>query len=197
MIAWLNGRIAHKGVDALILDVNGVGYALSVSLRALERLPPVGDEAAIHVHTNVREDAIQLFGFHDVGSKRLFTELISISGVGPKIALSALGVYDAEELRGLILDGDITRLTRISGVGKKTAQRVVLELGEKLKGIDVGGGTSQPTKHVVLDDLHSALTNLGFKPAKADAVLAELAPDAADNATLEDLLKRALALLRS
>ena len=198
MIAWLNGRIAHKGVDALILDVNGVGYELQVSLRALERLPPVGDQAAVHVYTNVREDAIQLYGFHDPGSKRMFTELIGISGVGPKMALSALGVYDAAELRGIILDGDITRLTRISGVGKKTAQRVVLELSQKLKGVDIGGGdVGRNPQVLVLEDLRSALVNLGYSAAKTDGILLELEPAARDNATLEELLKQALALIRA
>lgn len=198
MIAWLSGRIVHKGMNAIVLDVNGVGYELHVSLRDLEALPPVQDLATIHVHTHVREDAIQLFGFHDAGAKRLFLELVAISGVGPKIALSALSVYEAAELRAIILDGDITRLTRVSGVGKKTAQRVVLELAEKLRGIDVGGDASVSAgSSGVLEDLRSALAGLGFNAKKVDAVVEEVAPDARDGIAIEELLKRALALLRS
>ena len=198
MIAWLRGRIVAKGIDTVVLDVGGVGYELLVSLRALERLPPAGDDATVHVYTHVREDAIQLFGFGDPGAKRLFTELISISGVGPRIALNALSVYDAGELRSIILEGDLTRLTRVSGVGKKTAQRVILELAEKLKGVDLGGGAGSPSSRGrVLDDLRGALSDLGYTAKKADAIIDALTPKAREGASIEELLKEALALLRS
>lgn len=196
MIAWLRGVVVAKGIDTVVLDVGGVGYELHVSLRALQKLPPVGDAATVHVHTHVREDAIQLFGFTDLGAKRLFTELIGVSGIGPKLALNALSVYPADELREMILAGDLARLTRISGVGKKTAQRVVLELGEKLRGVDIGGGADAP-RSGVLGDLRGALADLGYPPKKADAIIDALGPRAADGATIEELLKEALALLRS
>lgn len=197
MIAWLRGTIVAKGIDSVVIDVGGVGYELAVSLRALERMSVVGDEAVVHVHTHVREDAFLLFGFTDVGSKRVFTELIGVSGIGPRLALNALSVYTADELRDIILGGDLARLTRISGVGKKTAQRVILELGEKLRGIDVGAGTTPAVGGTVLQDLRGALSDLGYGAKKAESIIDALAPRARDGAPIEELLKEALALLRS
>lgn len=198
MIGWMRGVIVAKDFDGVVLDVGGVGYELAFSLRDLERMPTVGEALTAHVHTNVREDAILLFGFLDAGARRLFRELTSISGIGPRLALNALSVYDPEELRQIILSGDLNRLTRISGVGKKTAQRVVLELGEKLRGIDIDGAASPADlSHAALRDLTSALENLGYPARTVAGAVDTLAPKAHEGAPLEALLKEALALLRS
>ncbi len=197
MIAWLNGVVRTKGIDSIVLDVNGVGYQLIVSLRTLERMAPVGDECQLSVHTNVREDAIQLFGFLNDGERSVFLQLLSVSGVGPKTALSALSLYPADELRQIVVDGDLTRLCRVSGVGKKTAQRVNLELGEKLMGIDIDGSPAIGGKSQMLEDLRLALADLGYTTKQAEKLTESLAPKAKRGASLEELLKEALGLVRS
>ncbi len=197
MIAWLNGVVRTKGIDSIVLDVNGVGYQLIVSLRTLERMAPVGDECQLSVHTNVREDAIQLFGFLNDGERSVFLQLLSVSGVGPKTALSALSLYPADELRQIVVDGDLTRLCRVSGVGKKTAQRVILELGEKLMGIDIDGSPAIGGKSQMLEDLRLALADLGYTTKQAEKLTESLAPKAKRGASLEELLKEALGLVRS
>ncbi|MFT6398767.1 MAG: Holliday junction DNA helicase RuvA [Bradymonadia bacterium] len=197
MIAWLNGVVRTKGIDSVVLDVNGVGYRLLVSLRTLERMPSVGEDCQLSVHTNVREDAIQLFGFLNDGERSVFLQLLSVSGVGPKTALSALSLYPADELRSIVVDGDLTRLCRVSGVGKKTAQRVILELGEKLMGIDIEGSPALGGKSQMLDDLRLALADLGYTSKQAEKLTESLAPKAKQGASLEELLKEALGLVRS
>lgn len=202
MIARLRGVIADKGIDHIIVDVQGVGYEATVSLRTLQALPGVGEEATVHVHTHVREDAIQLFGFHDGADKTMFTRLTSVSGIGPKLAVNAFSIMSAAELQSAIVAGDVKALSRISGVGKKTAQRIVLELAERVKGLDVGGlafgagaGTRAPQS--LLGDLRAALGDLGYAPKQADAVVERLEAPAAEGASLEELLREALAMLRS
>jgi len=197
LIARLKGLIADKGIDSVVIDVGGVGYEVRVSLRALQALPPVAEPAEVHVHTHVREDAIVLYGFQTHGAKRLFRRLIGVSGLGPKLALNALSVYTAAELQSAITTADVPRLTRIAGVGKKTAQRVALELGDKLGDLDLGGGPTTPHASATLTDLRGALQDLGFTQKQSDTVITALEPSAADGASIEALLKEALALLRS
>ena len=197
MIAWLSGQVRAKGLDSVVVDVGGVGYQLLVSLRTLERMSPVGEATELSVYTHVREDAIQLFGFGNDGERRIFLELLSVSGVGPKTALSALSLYPVDELRSIVVDGDLTRLCRVSGIGKKTAQRILLELGEKLRGVDVDGAAGGLTKSALLDDLRLALADLGYTSRQAEKLTESLAPKARDGASLEELLKEALGLVRS
>lgn len=202
MIAQLRGVIADKGIDHVILDVQGVGYEATVSLRTLQALPGVGEDATVFVHTHVREDAIQLFGFHDRADKTMFTRLTSVSGIGPKLAVNAFSIMSAGELQSAIVAGDVKALSRISGVGKKTAQRIVLELAERVKGLDVGGisgstKTGPPAAISLLGDLRAALGDLGYSPRQAEAVLDQLEPQAKAGASLEEMLRQALSMLRS
>ena len=197
MIAWLAGQVRSKGLDSVVVDVGGVGYQLSVSLRTLERMSPVGEATELSVYTHVREDAIQLFGFSNDGERRIFLELLSVSGVGPKTALSALSLYPVDELRAIVVDGDLTRLCRVSGIGKKTAQRILLELGEKLLGVDVDGALGGQTRTALLEDLRLALADLGYTSRQAEKLTESLAPKAREGASLEELLKEALGLVRS
>ena len=201
MIARLSGTIIDKGVDHCILDVHGVGYLVHLPLLDLDRIPTVGDPAEVYVHTHVREDALQLFGFTTRGSRQLFERLIGVSGVGPKLALSALSVLEPAELQQALIAGDARVLGRIPGVGRKTAQRLALELGEKVASLDLGGTgpntSASSASNAVLDDLALALANLGFAAKQTDRVLDALRPRAADGDDLEALLREALALLRS
>lgn len=199
MIARLRGELIYKGIDSIVIDVGGVGYEATVSLRALQALPPAGDQATVHVVTHVREDALQLFGFQDAADKAMFQRLVSVSGIGPKLAINAFSLMSAEELQAAILAADIKALSGISGVGKKTAQRIVLELGERVRALDLGGGTgaARATPAGVLADLRQALEGLGFGPKQIEPVCDALAGPAGKGVAIEDLLRQALGLLRS
>lgn len=196
MIALLTGKIAYKSIDHLILDVGGVGYRLQIPLSSFYSLPEDG-EVRLHVYTNVREDAIHLFGFLTLEEKDLFILLLSVSGVGPKLAVNILSNIPAVDLRTALYQGDSKRLSAIPGIGKKTADRLILELQEKVKKLDRSGALSPPSRTLhstnVLDDTLSALVNLGYKEALAKKALEalELAPEA----PVEEVLKGALKIL--
>jgi Holliday junction DNA helicase RuvA len=196
MIALLNGRIAYKTVDHIILDVGGVGYRILVPLSTYYALPENG-QAELHIHTHVREDAIQLFGFGTFEEKGIFTVLISVSGVGPKLALNILSHIPTSELAAALENSDIARLSSLPGIGKKTAERLSLELKDKVASFLAAGrdneGALSLSKPDLLDDLLSALINLGYKENVARNALKsmEITPDS----PLETTLKAALKLL--
>jgi Holliday junction DNA helicase RuvA len=196
MIALLNGQIAYKSLDHIILDVGGVGYRLIVPLSTFYILPETG-AIRLHVHTHVREDAIQLFGFGSSEEKDLFSILISISGVGPKLAINILSHIPVAELASALANSDITRLSSLPGIGKKTAERLSLELKDKVSPFIVLGVAGDrdfvAPKGDILDDLLSALVNLGYKENSARRALEsmEICPDT----PLEASLKAALQLL--
>src|SRR5207244_1787696 len=145
VIARLSGMVLEKRGDAAVIDVQGVGYLVHLSLQSMGKLPPEGSRAQVLCYTHVREDALQLFGFLTVEEEELFHLLISVSGVGPKLALNILSGMPATELATAILHSEFARLTKISGVGKKTAERLVVELKDKIRGSALASGrTSQP-----------------------------------------------------
>jgi len=170
MIAMLAGKVVVKKKDRFIIDVHGVGYEVFLTADALSRLPDKGEDTFLHVHMQVRDDAIVLFGFPGAEDKELFLALISVSGVGPKLGLAVLAGLPLDELCRSIASGDVKRLTGLPGVGKKTAERICMELKDKV-GHLVTDGEFQPTapgapggpgtSSVVMDVL-SALTNLGY-----------------------------------
>jgi Holliday junction DNA helicase RuvA len=197
MIALLTGKLAYKSIDHLIVDVGGVGYRLKIPLSSFYALPEEG-EVRLHVFTYVKEDAIHLYGFLTSAEKELFTLLLSVSGVGPKLAVNILSNIPAADLRTALSQGDDKRLSAIPGIGKKTADRLILELREKAQKFDASTGPSPPTVAPrrgtnTLDDTLSALVNLGYKEAQAKKALEslELAPDA----SVEEVLKGALKIL--
>ena len=192
MIGQLKGTVISKDMESIILDVSGVGYEVSCPLTVLDQLPPSGMSATLSIHTHVRDDQITLFGFANVDERRLFRLLISISGVGPKIGLACLSGLDANTLVGAIGGGDIKTLTTVPGLGKRTSERIVLELREKVGGLAVAA--RQPNR--ILDDLESALKNLGYKTKEVDQLCSDLASDSKDT-NFEGLLKEALKRLRS
>jgi holliday junction DNA helicase RuvA len=173
MIAHLRGRLLTKAPHQAIVDCNGVGYEVSISVTTFTDLPAENAEVALHIYTNVREDQIALFGFSDRQEKKLFERLISVSGIGPKLAITVLSGISAERLVGAIRGNDLGMLTRIPGIGKKTAERVVLELKDKLE--DMVAAYAADSKHVAIgsagEDALSALVNLGYaRPAAQKAV---------------------------
>ena len=198
MIARLTGTLAAKSLDTIILDVGGVGYELFVPLSVMESLANLGDRATLAVHTLVREDAITLYGFATTADRLLFQRLMTVSGVGPKLALQALSVYSGVELQTALVTSDERSLMRISGIGKKTAQRMLLELSEKVALMDLGGGAaSAPAgSSRVVSDLVLGLLDLGFTRKQADDAAIKLKGRADEGVAVEVLLREALRLLR-
>ncbi|MDD2499517.1 MAG: Holliday junction branch migration protein RuvA [Geobacter sp.] len=198
MIALLTGQIAYKSPDHVILDVHGVGYRVMIPFSTYYELPEEG-AATLHIHTSVREDAILLYGFRTRTEKSFFQLLISVSGIGPKLARDILSNIQPPQLAAALIQGDLHKLSAIPGIGKKTAERLVLELKDKAGKLDTGSlsavesvGRSLP-ESTVLDDVSSALLNLGYKDVQVRKVLAEL--DCAGGASVEEVLKQALKIL--
>jgi Holliday junction DNA helicase RuvA len=198
MIARLSGTLIEKRGDAALLDVSGVGYLVYLSLQSLGALPPEGSRAQLRTYTHVREDALQLFGFASAEEEGLFHLLISVSGVGPRLAVNILSGMPAGELASAILHGELARLTKIQGVGKKTAERLVVELKDKIKASGLAGARiSQPPPAAGSEDgaLLSALVNLGYRPAAAERTAEAVRRSLGPAAPLEDRLREALRLI--
>lgn len=197
MIALLTGQIAYKSPDHIILDVNGVGYRVLIPFSTYYELPEEGGAATLHVHTSVREDAIQLYGFRTRLEKSFFQLLISVTGVGPKLARDILSNIQPGPLSQALAQGDIGKLSTIPGIGKKTAERLVLELKDKAGKLDLSSLPVTEVRQIpaddVAEDVLSALLNLGYKEPQVRKALAGL--DATGGVTVEGLLKQALKIL--
>src|SRR5437660_1381927 len=174
MIAHLRGKLLAKHPNQAIVETAGVGYDLTISVPTFSDLPAVGAEIALHVHTHVREDLIALYGFLRPAEKQLFEKLITVSGIGPKLAITILSGMAADEMVGAIRGNDVARLTRIPGIGKKTAERMVLELRDKLPAEGVVESAVMPAISAVEEDVLSALINLGYQRAAAERALASV-----------------------
>jgi Holliday junction DNA helicase RuvA len=195
MIARLTGLVAEKSDGHAILDVNGVGYDVSLSAVALAALPPAGEKVSLRTYTHVREDALQLFGFATEEEERVFHELIAVKNVGPRAAQNILSGIEARELARAVADGDVARLTKVPGVGKKTAERLVLELKEKLVTLARAAAPSTRAASSALEQLEQALVGLGFKPQEAASAVDAVREQGADR-PLDELLRDALKRLR-
>ena len=197
MIARLSGTILEKRADAAIVDVQGVGYLVHLSLQSVGRLGAEGGRTQLRTYTHVREDALQLFGFASAEEEELFHLLISVSGVGPRLALNILGGMPAGELATAIMNNELARLTKISGVGKKTAERLVVELKDKLRTTALAGAKPGPGgAPVPLDQaLLSALLNLGYRPAAAERTAEAVRRSLGPSAPLEAQLREALRVI--
>jgi holliday junction DNA helicase RuvA len=193
MIAQLAGALAFKSPEHLVIDVHGVGYQVYVSLNSFYRLPEPGNRVALLIHTHVREDSLQLFGFVDQEEKDLFLLLLGVSGIGPRLALNILSGTPAQELQAALEAGDLVRLVAIPGIGKKTAERLIVELRDKvklLKGERAGDAGQRATG--VEAEAVSALLNLGYRRNEAErAVKAAFAAGATDiESVIRSSLKR-------
>lgn len=188
MIARLVGRLAHKSPDALIVDVHGVGYRVMVSLTAFAALPEQGAEVELAIHTHLRETALELFGFVSADERALFTALITVSGIGPRMALNILSGLPAADLRDALAAGNVSRLVAVPGVGKRTAERLVVELQDRVRKM---AATTPADSGAAADaEAVSALVNLGYRQPEAErAVRAVSAAGAKD---LADVIRRAL-----
>jgi Holliday junction DNA helicase RuvA len=206
MIAALSGVLLHKEPGSVIIDVQGVGYEVLLSGRTYDGLPQVGEKIFLHIHTGVREDAIILYGFTDAEEKKIFLLLNTVSGVGPKLGLAILSGIEPGELCNAISLKDMARLTSLSGVGKKTAQRLCMELGEKVGAFALeqprarGGAGSAPVRSegFAMQDAVSALVNLGYPQETAWQALRavqQVDPDRAADLKVDELVREALRTL--
>ena len=202
MISCLKGELFHKSPEKVTILVNGVGYEVFLSSTSLEKLPQLGEDVFLHTFTHVREDTLMLFGFADTDEKEMFLLLINVSGVGPKLALSILSGIGPVDLARAIATKDITRLTGLSGVGKKTAERLCLDLKDKV-GLIAGGDAELPdfaagsqVEGSKEKDVVSALVNLGYPQSRAYIALSEVkrrfAPEALAEMRVEDLIREIL-----
>ncbi len=195
MIARLTGLVAEKSDDHAILDVNGVGYRVQLSAVSLSALPPAGEKASLRTYTHVREDTLQLFGFASEEEEAVFRELIAVKNVGPKAAKNILSGIEARELARAVANGDVVRLTKVPGIGKKTAERLVLELKEKLVALARAAAPRAAPADGPFEQLEQALLGLGFKLSQAQAAV-EALRDKAEDKGIDELLREALKLLR-
>jgi holliday junction DNA helicase RuvA len=171
MIAHLRGKLLAKHPNQAIVETAGVGYDVTISVPTFSDLPALGADVALHIHTHVREDVIALYGFLRSSEKVLFEKLITVSGIGPKLAITILSGMAADEMVGAIRGNDVARLTRIPGIGKKTAERMVLELRDKLPQAVPTVTTTLPAISPTEEDVLSALVNLGYQRAAAEKAL--------------------------
>lgn len=199
MIGFLEGKLRAKSPEYVIVDVNGVGYHIQVPLSTFCDLPDLGQPVMLNIHTHVREDAIQLFGFRTIAEKEMFLLLTGVNGVGPKLAMGILSGISPDELREAVVRQDYLRLKNVPGVGKKIADRVVLELRDKVQGKSKQkADPPQPfadSAFSTFPDAFSALVNLGYRPAEAEKALKQARQGLGENPSIEVLLKGALKAL--
>jgi len=172
MIAHLRGKLLVKHPNQAIVETAGVGYDVTITVPTFSDLPPAGSEVALHIHTHVRDDAIALYGFLRSSEKQLFEKLITVSGIGPTLAIKILSGMAADEMVGAIRGNDVARLTRIPGIGRKTAERMVLELRDKLPEAGAVPASALPAMSAMEEDVLSALVNLGYQRVAAEKALA-------------------------
>jgi holliday junction DNA helicase RuvA len=194
MIAHLRGKLLAKHPNQVIVETAGVGYDVTISVPTFSDLPEVGADVALYIHTHVREDAIALYGFLHSSEKALFEKLITVSGIGPKLAITILSGMAADEMVGAIRGNDVARLTRIPGIGKKTAERMVLELRDKLPEASPAAAPKVAAMGATEEDVLSALVNLGYQRAAAEKALA-LATKNGKSASFDTLFREALGQL--
>jgi Holliday junction DNA helicase RuvA len=191
VIAQIRGSLATKAPGEVIIDVGGVGYHLFISLSVYYRLPEIGESISLFVHTYVREDALQLFGFREVQEKEVFLLLIGVNGIGPKLAINILSGIPADELVRALREGDQMRLIAIPGVGKRLAERLIVELRDKLTTLFEAEGTDGRAEDPqVVHDAVSALVNLGYRRVESERAVREMVH--VEGGQLEEVLKGAL-----
>lgn len=198
MIGLLSGTLARKEEQSAIVDCHGVGYTVAISSRTRDRLPVLGGAVVLEIHTHVREDALSLFGFFDAFEKEVFELLLTVSGVGPKMAMNVLSGISAELLVRALVDGDVAQLVAAPGVGKKTAERLIVELKAAAKKLGAPHSTSPAAPSVRgarASELASALLNLGYRQGSVEQVVETVLRDAPD-INFEDALRESLRRMR-
>jgi Holliday junction DNA helicase RuvA len=192
VIAQISGTLAQKSAGEVVVDVNGVGYQIFIPLNVFYRMPEIGAPVSLQVYTHLREDALQLYGFQDNAEKQLFMHLTAVSGIGPRLAVNILSGIPAEDLSRALREGDQVRLVAIPGVGKKLAERMIVELKDKLLTVPGDGSHDKPIEREsqLMQDAVSALVNLGYRKAEAENNVRAVMKTG--EATLEAVLKESL-----
>ena len=194
MIAFVSGKLVEKSPSRVVIDVHGLGLEIHIPASSFDPLPEIGEAATLVTFHHIREDTMQLFGFTTGGERKLFEILISVSGVGPRLALAALSALDARELQACIVSGDSAMLTRIPGVGRRTAERLIVELRDKLGDVKIASSSAdhgRPGGSARLDAL-AALASLGLSRTSAEEKIRRTLKENPDLETAEQLIKRAL-----
>jgi len=194
MIAHLRGRILEKNPSHVILEAAGVGYEVTISVPSFSGLPAEGAEVSLYIHTHVREDTLALYGFLRREEKQLFERLIGVSGIGPRLAITVLSGIAADALVTALRSNDLTALTRIPGVGKKTAERMVLELRDKLEGLAAAPAPPQTSR--MEEDVVSALVNLGYQRTPAEHAVRRALERAGNAASFEQVFRQTMTLMQ-
>lgn len=198
MIAWIRGLVVSQHDDHVVVDVKGIGYRVFVPA-PIAHAVGTGEEVTFHVHTQVREDAFHLFGFAETTDREVFRALTTVSGIGPKLAMNIMSSATREQLLTAVASSDVKRLTAIPGIGKKTAQRILVELHEVFKRLEpslVVAGVGGQQRSAALSDVASALANLGYRTVQIDKTLAALDSMQDAPTKFDDLLREALKLIR-
>ena len=194
MIAHLRGRILEKNPSRVILEAAGVGYEVAISVSSFSELPAEGSDVSLYIHTHVREDTLALYGFLRRSEKQVFERLIGVSGIGPKLAITVLSGIAPDSLVAALRGNDLTALTRIPGVGKKTAERMVLELRDKLDGLAATPAAAPASR--MEEDVISALVNLGYQRAAAEHAAKRAIEKNTQGASFEQLFRQTMSLLQ-
>ena len=195
MIASMKGVLSHKSIENIIVDVHGIGCSIVVPLSTFYKLPDTGSQVNLVIHTHIAQDAVRLFGFLDHREKDIFQLLISVSGIGPRLAINILSGISPEDLSGAISDGDLVRLVGIPGVGKKTAERMIFELKDKSTKLIFDKISAGSPGSLVKKDALSALINLGYKSSIAKDAVGKVSAKAGEKLTLETILTESLKIL--
>lgn len=188
MIGYLSGKVKSSKPTQLLLDVNGVGYVVNISINTFEKVANK-ETAELFIHTHVKEDSITLYGFYKESEKEMFEYLISISGIGPKLALGLLSGISTEDLKNAIEEGNVSRIVSVPGIGRKTAERLILELRTKVKDVAVEEGST--VHHGVKQEAVAALTTLGYNSVTSEKTIRQIL-SSSPACTLEELIKKAL-----
>ena len=200
MIALISGKIVYKGISHIVIDAHGVGYRVFIPLTTFYELPEAGQIITLHIHTHVKQDAINLFGFYTVQERDLFQLMLSVSGIGPKMSMNILSGISVQEMLRAISGGDVRKLISIPGLGKKLAERLILELKEKVvkkmmaEEVPAMDG-QQKINEIIREDILSALINLGYKSNIAQDALNKVLYTSAKELAMDQLLKKTLKIL--
>ena len=194
MIGFLTGKIISKKPTQILMDVNGVGYQVNISITTFEKLGDLNSAISLYTYLSVKEDALDLYGFSTEAEKEMFRLLISVSGIGPKLAQSILSGIQIEELKEALQVGNISRLVAIPGIGRKTAERLLIELRDKVEKLAEEFIQVSNAKFAIKNDAVSALTSLGYNVKTAEKVVRDILEKTPD-ATIEDLVKNSLSIL--
>lgn len=201
MIRRLRGVLLESELTRVVIDAGGVGYGVAVSPQTSAGLPGLGEPVDLHIHTNVYDGGIDLYGFESPGDRDVFLRLTAVSGIGPKLAMNICSGMDPSDLLTAVAEGDLGRLVRIPGVGKRTAERMVVELKDKFKDLLLArgaapAGDSADPGGISMEEVRSALLNFGYKAATVNKIIPLLKKEAAQGASLQDVIREGLRLLQ-